>query len=115
MHSRNFVVTAAFIALLVACFAVQSAQGQTFTVLYAFAGSTGDGDYPGSRLLRDSAGNLYGTTYYGGVSNLGTVFKLDTNGTETVLHSFTGGPTDGANPWAGLTWGAAMDKVSVFA
>jgi len=57
--------------------------------------------------VRDSAGNLYGTTYFGGTSTqcngtCGVVFKLDTSGKETVLHSFTGGP-DGAFPFAGLT------------
>src|ERR1700731_1099614 len=52
-------------------------------------------------LIRDSAGNFYGTTAYGGASNWGVVFKLDTAGTETVLHSFTGG-ADGGYPLAGL-------------
>jgi uncharacterized repeat protein (TIGR03803 family) len=53
----------------------------------------------------DTAGNLYGTTYYGGGSqNDGDVFKLAPNGsggyTESVLYSFTGG--DGANSLADL-------------
>jgi uncharacterized repeat protein (TIGR03803 family) len=38
----------------------------------------------------DPAGNLYGTTYQGGTSNQGVVFKVDTTGNETVLHSFSG-------------------------
>jgi len=69
-------------------------------VLYSFTGGT-DGKYPVS-LIRDTAGNLYGTTYGGGTGSgcyyggCGTVFKVDTNGTETVLHSFTG--TDGELP-----------------
>ena len=41
------------------------------------------------------------TTYLGGASDFGTVFKLDTTGTETVLHSFTGG-ADGAILYGGL-------------
>ena len=50
----------------------------------------------------DSAGNLYGTTYYGGAYGYGTVFELNPrSGVETVLHSFAGG-RDGANPIAGL-------------
>jgi uncharacterized repeat protein (TIGR03803 family) len=77
----------------------------TETVLYTFTGGT-DGANPVASLIRDSAGNLYGTTYGGGASNLGTVFKLDTTGTETVLHSFTGAP-DGANPTAALVRDAA--------
>jgi len=53
-------------------------------------------------LVRDAAGNLYGTTEYGGASGNGVVFKLDTTNTETVLHSFAGYPADGANPYGGL-------------
>jgi uncharacterized repeat protein (TIGR03803 family) len=54
-------------------------------------------------LVRDSAGNLYGTTLLGGVTGQGdgVVFKLDTAGTETVLHTFTGG-NDGGYAYAGL-------------
>jgi uncharacterized repeat protein (TIGR03803 family) len=69
------------------------------TVLYAF-GNGSDGGYPTAGLVRDKAGNLYGTTYGGG-SGDGVVFKLAADGTETVLHAFTGGG-DGANPLAGL-------------
>jgi uncharacterized repeat protein (TIGR03803 family) len=69
------------------------------TVLYRFTGS--DGALPTASLVRDKAGNLYGTTLDGGVPGVGTVFKLDATGHETVLHSFTGSP-DGANPLAGL-------------
>jgi uncharacterized repeat protein (TIGR03803 family) len=70
------------------------------TVLHEFAGGT-DGANPEGRLVMDKAGNFYGTTYAGGVSNAGTVFEVTSTGTETVLSSFTGG-LDGANPVAGL-------------
>lgn len=70
------------------------------TVLYNFLGGTTDGAYPLAGVIRDSAGNLYGTTQGGGTSNLGTVFKIDTSGNETVLHSFTG--PDGSLPYGGL-------------
>ena len=78
----------------------------TETVLHSF---TGDGLGPESSLIRDSAGNFYGTTYFGYPSRLpcdtglgcGTVFKLDTTGVYTVLYTFTGA-TDGALPSAGL-------------
>ena len=73
-----------------------------FTVLYTFTGEP-DGVDPYSGLVRDGAGNLYGTTYSGGTLNLGTVFKVDSAGNETVLHSFAGHPADGANPLASLT------------
>lgn len=71
------------------------------TVLYAFSDETGDGYDPIAGLARDSAGNLYGTTYRGGAYGMGTVFEVDTAGNETVLHSFTGG-TDGSYPYAGV-------------
>jgi uncharacterized repeat protein (TIGR03803 family) len=76
----------------------------TETVLHSFTGSP-DGDSPRAGLVRDAAGNLYGTTLGGGTSNLGTVFKLDPAGTETVLHSFSG--PDGSAPTAGLVLDAA--------
>ena len=77
------------------------AQGYKESVLYSFAGGT-DGTEPlFSGVIRDPAGNLYGTTYSGGASNYGTVFKVDTSGNETVLYSFTG-RADGRTPYAGL-------------
>jgi len=66
------------------------------TVLYSFTGGT-DGSYPWGGVIRDSKGNLYGTTSAGGASGAGVVFKVDTSGNETVLYSFTGG-ADGATP-----------------
>lgn len=72
----------------------------TETVLYSFTGGT-DGSNPYAGVVRDAAGNLYGTTAAGGAYNFGTVFKVDTNANETVLHSFAGG-TDGGDPEAGL-------------
>ncbi len=76
--------------------------GGTETMLYSFAGGTADGANPESNLIQDSDGNFYGTTYLGGASNEGTVFKLTPDGTETVLYSFAGGTTDGANPQGAL-------------
>ncbi len=74
----------------------------TETVLYSFSGNN-DGANPRAGLIRDSAGNLYGTTSIGGASGLGygTVFKLTPGGAETVLHSFGGG-SDGVHPYAGV-------------
>ena len=72
------------------------------TVLYTFTGGV-DGATPFSDVVRDEAGNLYGTTtnFWGGSSPFGTVFKLDPAGKETVLYSFTGG-ADGNEPFSGL-------------
>jgi uncharacterized repeat protein (TIGR03803 family) len=72
----------------------------TETVLYSFNGGS-DGAFPFSPVVRDKAGNLYGTTSQGGSANAGVVFKVDPSGTETVLHSFTGG-ADGIIPIGGL-------------
>ena len=55
-------------------------------------------------MILDPVGNLYGTTYLGGLANKGVVYKLDTSGKETVLHNFRG--TDGANPHASLIFDA---------
>jgi uncharacterized repeat protein (TIGR03803 family) len=78
------------------------AQAQTFTVLYTFT-NTDQGWQPDAGLIRDSAGNLYGTTQFGGtVGGFGTIFRLDPSGNETVLYSFSGTP-DGEDPYAGLT------------
>ena len=72
----------------------------TETVLYSFTGGA-DGAFPEAALIRDNADNLYGTTTQGGSDNIGVVFKVDPSGTETVLHSFTGG-ADGVIPTGGL-------------
>jgi uncharacterized repeat protein (TIGR03803 family) len=75
------------------------APAGTETVVYSFSGSD-DGGEPWGRLLLDSQGNLYGTTYVGGQLQLsfGVVFKLTLDGVETVLHSFTGTGSDGGHP-----------------
>jgi len=73
------------------------------TVLFRFPGCCDvypKGAGPLGALIRDAAGNLYGTTYLGGANKLGTVFKIDKAGKETVLHSFKG--ADGSGPWAPL-------------
>jgi uncharacterized repeat protein (TIGR03803 family) len=80
------------------------------TILYNFSGPP-DGEWPVGGLVRDVAGNFYGTTSAGGTgacqSGCGVVFKIDRQGQETVLHDFTGAPYDGASPYASLTLDAA--------
>ncbi len=78
-------------------------------VLHNFGSGT-DGRSPYSNLIFDAAGNLYGTTFWGGTydcpggNRCGTVFELTPaaggDWTEQVLHNFNG--TDGATPAAGL-------------
>jgi uncharacterized repeat protein (TIGR03803 family) len=77
------------------------------TVLYSFTGGM-DGAAPEGGVIRDSAGNLYGTTVGGGAFGRGVVYELDTTGNETVLYSFSGG-ADGGNPTAGVVRGPAGD------
>jgi uncharacterized repeat protein (TIGR03803 family) len=76
----------------------------TKTVLYNFAGGT-DGALPSGGVISDEAGNLYGTTSFGGEHIWGTVFQLTPNpdGTWTnkILYSFTGG-ADGRGPSGGV-------------
>lgn len=81
------------------------ARSHAFTLLHTFSGT--DGAYPYSDLLADAAGNLYGTTRTGGDAGQGVIFKLAADGTETVLHSFTGGGVDGGTPYAPLVADAA--------
>ena len=75
------------------------------SILHTFTGGTvggQDGAAPNGGLIRDSAGNLYGTTVGGGPDNFGTVYKVDTAGNETVLHAFTGANIDGETPYGAL-------------
>jgi len=98
--------SAANVATLVFVFALivigtRPAHAQTLTTLYSFSGAP-DGGIPYSGLIRDGAGNLYGTTEIGGLSDVGTVFKIDSYGKETILYSFAGYPDDGVNPFGTL-------------
>ena len=73
--------------------------------LFAFDNKNGYNPYAG--VVFDTAGNLYGTTEFGGAGHRGVVFQLSPNGgggwTERVLHSFIKGSLDGFQPIAGLT------------
>jgi uncharacterized repeat protein (TIGR03803 family) len=82
----------------------------TLTVLHTFQGGS-DGAIPNLGVIIDKKGNLYGTTTVGGGGNCnasgnppgcGTVFKVTSGGTETVLYPFQGGTGDGALPFGNL-------------
>ena len=101
-------------------------DGSGFTILHSFAGGAGDGASAGGGLFADGIGNLYGTTWWGGASNLGTVFRINADGSGFgLLHSFAGGAADGRGP-AGLlgdengtlygmtTYGGSSDLGTVF-
>jgi uncharacterized repeat protein (TIGR03803 family) len=80
-----------------------SGNDWTESVLYRFSGS--DGQYPENGVVLDSANNLYGTTYGGGLNGVGTVFELTylagSGWTESFLYSFGNG-SDGGHLYAGL-------------
>jgi uncharacterized repeat protein (TIGR03803 family) len=103
-------------------------HGWVSTVLYTFTGGA-DGAVPANGVILDSAGNLYGTTYFGGYTppdacqgpptGCGVVFELTPTAhgpwKETVLYAFTGG-TDGKHPFdrlvfdsSGNLYGTASD------
>ena len=75
----------------------------SLSVLYRFTNHC-DGSNPYAALLQASDGNFYGTTYNGGYSKLGTIFKLAVDGTMTCLHNFAG-QSEGAHPVAALIQG----------
>ncbi|MGH6889064.1 MAG: choice-of-anchor tandem repeat GloVer-containing protein [Rhizomicrobium sp.] len=87
----------------------------TETVLHFFKGGKGDGENPVAGLIEDNAGNLYGTTEFGGArtpcntgNGCGTVVEIGPDGSETILYNFSKkNGANGANPTAGLIADAA--------
>lgn len=81
---------------LLLCARVSSwASGQTLTTLATFNGANGDLPYSG--LVADSAGNMYGTTFYGGDYGYGSIFKLDA-ATHAMSSVGSFNATNGSNP-----------------
>ena len=76
----------------------------TFISLYSFPGATNDGITPVAGLVQGIDGYFYGSTYAGGASSNGTIFKIGPNGAFTSLYSFTNSNT-GTNPQATLVQG----------
>ena len=72
-------------------------------ILHNFTGGTSDGSYPyGSLTL--SGSNLYGMTFYGGSNDSGAIFSMNADGSGfSLLHSLTGGSSDGRSPYGSLT------------
>ena len=85
--ARTTNVVRAAIFLLLFAITIPFAGSQTFKVLHEFNGQA-DGALPEGALLRDAAGNLFGTTFAGSPIGEGTVFKIDSTGKESVLFSF---------------------------
>jgi uncharacterized repeat protein (TIGR03803 family) len=105
LHGANPVLKMVWVLAALATLAIQSAQAQTLTVLHTFTGGPADGGNPYAGLVRDAAGNLYGTTEDNGAglfcpNGCGTVFRIDGSGSEKVLYSFVGSK-DGTYPYYG--------------
>jgi len=90
-----------------------SAKAQTVTPLYAFCPPSqgpncNDGRDPHAGLVQGSDGNFYGTTYYGGPANAGTIFQITPSGALTTLYSFCSQSncTDGRQPIGALVQGS---------
>jgi uncharacterized repeat protein (TIGR03803 family) len=104
LFTFSFLGLLAFLAMPVG---VPAQEAPKYQVLYAFTGTNGDGEFPLENVIRDQAGNLYGTAFSGGDlsgclgAGCGVVFKVDPAGNVTILYSFKGG-ADGANPAMGL-------------
>jgi len=78
----------------------------SLTTLHSFSGSSDEGANPVAGLVQGSDGNFYGTTVLGGTHFRGTLFSIDVTGSLTTLHSFSGSPSEGALPFAGLVQGS---------
>ena len=75
------------------------------TPLYSFQGSP-DGNTPMGDLAMDESGDVYGSTLVGGSQSVGSVFELTSSAggwSESILHDFLGGTSDGLNPYGGVT------------
>jgi uncharacterized repeat protein (TIGR03803 family) len=83
----------------------------TLSAIYSFCSLAGcaDGENPYASLFQASNGDLYGTTFAGGASNNGTLFKITTSGTLTTLYSFCSlaSCADGSGPEGQLAEDAA--------
>src|SRR5258706_11469876 len=83
-------------------------DGKGYEVLYSFSGPPADGRAPAAGVILDFAGNLYGTTEYGGAADAGTVFTLRKHGKKyAILHSFAADGSDGSRPRAALVLDAS--------
>lgn len=80
-----------------------SPDGSFFTNVYNFSGGSNGADPAGALIIGDD-GNFYGTTYNGGVSNWGTIFRLSPGGDFHQLGRLSG--TNGANPYVALVQAA---------
>jgi uncharacterized repeat protein (TIGR03803 family) len=92
----------AVVALAIGFFATLAAmaRAQTETVLYNFCSLANctDGWSPNGNIVRDAAGNIYGTTTQGGQYGMGVLYSVSPSGVETILHNFGSTASDGQGP-----------------
>jgi uncharacterized repeat protein (TIGR03803 family) len=101
---------AVFIAILMLAVTISASEWKE-AVLHPFRSGNDDGLAPYGRVISDAAGNLYGTTAFGGTSGAGIVFELTNpeapaGWTESILYNFSGG-SDGSQPYGGLIFDSA--------
>src|SRR5579862_1115921 len=91
-------------ALVIATLAgsTSDARAQVFGTLVTFGATANPGQAPNGTLIQATDGYLYGTTNAGGSNSVGSVFKLDSAGNVTVLHSFSKLNNDGQSPYGTL-------------
>src|SRR4030042_71301 len=98
MNRKRKIILAITAILLSFAFAARA----DYRVLPHFAGGVNDGSGSYGALIQ-SGSFLYGMTWGGGNNNLGTIFKINIDGTNFgLLHSFSGGAADGQRPIGGL-------------
>lgn len=96
------------VAVLLLAGCLFESNGQTLTILHVFTGSVtdpNDGGFPYGGVVQGSDGNFYGTTLLGGTVSFnqwngnGVVYRIDTNGSYSILYQFQGYPArDGSYP-----------------
>lgn len=84
-------------------FVYKLTSAKKLSLLHQFGRMSGDGLYPAGPVTLDTAGNMYGTTQFGGdaTCNCGTIYEVSAKGVETVLYKFLGG-SDGSYPQANV-------------
>jgi uncharacterized repeat protein (TIGR03803 family) len=105
MYRRAGAIIAGLLA--VTNYAPAQTPGIAYEVVYSMQTAELLGNGPVARLLEGSDGALYGNTRSGGVSNTGSIFKINKDGTgQRTLHLFGAVPQDGARPFAQLVKGS---------
>ena len=94
-------------------FSAITLQGQTYDVLYNFAGTSvtpPDGSSPQGSVVVGPSGNILGTTSTGGMNNAGTIFEVTPSGEEKILYNFCSQPncTDGSTPLGSLVLNGSL-------